>query len=120
MVGSPDNPFLIYCLGCEQFTAADYHGACTSFQRAMELLPKGEGYLSDLVIKAGLCLYKLGRRAEMQKLIGEYQQLFPLSKELHFLSGLAHLRELDYTRWGACTLIPAGAIRAGVKYQQRL
>jgi glycosyltransferase involved in cell wall biosynthesis len=88
---SPSDPFLLYSLGCEYFITDDFEKSLDVFQQALVTIPNGEGYLPDLVIKTGLCLYKLGQVTEMRRLMEHYQNHSPLSPELLFLSGLAHL-----------------------------
>lgn len=88
---NPANPFLLFSLGCEYYAAGDYKGALSLFQQSLARIPAGEGYLPDLVIKTGLCLYLLGRTVEMGKLISHFRNLSPLSPELSFLSGLVNL-----------------------------
>lgn len=61
------------------------------FDRALTLIPLNEGYLSDLIIKTGLCLYKLGNHTGILQLITRYQAISPLSPELLLLSGLVNL-----------------------------
>lgn len=88
---TPDNPFLLYSLGCECFIAENFQTAANMFNKALDLIPVNEGYLPDLIIKTGLCLYKLGHQTDMRELINRYQAISPLSPELLFLSGLANL-----------------------------
>jgi len=88
---TPADPFLLYSLGCEYFLAENFSGALELFDRALSMIPAGEGYLPDLIIKLGLCLYKLGRTEDMLRLVSRYQEISPLSPELLFLSGLVNL-----------------------------
>ena len=65
------------------------------FDKALNRIPLNEGYLPDLIIKTGLCLYKIGKQTDMLQLINRYQAISPLSPELLFLSGLANLDNGD-------------------------
>jgi len=87
---NPANPFLLYSLGCEHLITDDFQGALDLFGSALAGIPAGEGYLPDLVMKTGLCLYKLGKVSEMCGLITCYKESAPLSPVLFYLSGLAN------------------------------
>ncbi|KNZ70380.1 family 2 glycosyl transferase [Thermincola ferriacetica] len=87
----PGNPFLLYSLGCEYFVSDCFKEALSLFRQALSALSVREGYMPDLIIKMGLCLYKLGELSEMDLLITRYKDLYPLAPEQSFLSGLTKL-----------------------------
>jgi len=92
---TPNNPFLLYSLGCEYFIAENFTGAASVFTRALDLISLNEDYLPDLIIKTGLCLYKLGNQAKILQLFNYYQDMSSLSPGLLFLSAVINLYKED-------------------------
>lgn len=91
LVQNPNHPFLLYSLGCEFFLSDDYTAAISHFQKALAVLPENEGYMGDLLIKTGLCLYMLGEKETFLHLLKSYKEKKPFAPEILFLSGLANL-----------------------------
>lgn len=69
--------------------------AAEAFTRALNLIPLNKGYLPDLIIKTGLCLYKLGKYPDVVQLLNRFQAVSPQSPALLFLCGLTDLENGD-------------------------
>ncbi len=94
---NPRDPFLLYSLGCEYFLSEKYEEALETFQQALPFISTGIGYTPDMVIKLGLCFYRVGKIPEMLRLFDSLRDITPLSPELLFLEGLINLESGNLT-----------------------
>ncbi|MDA8227382.1 MAG: glycosyltransferase [Desulfitobacterium hafniense] len=88
---NPEEPFLLYSLGCEYFISENISEATDVFKKALLLTSTREGYLADLLIKLILCHYKLGKLSEMHKISTQYLKKHPSSPDFLFLSAIINI-----------------------------
>lgn len=94
---NPREPFLLYSLGCEYFLSEKYEEALETFQQALTFISTGIGYTPDIIIKLGLCFYRVGKIPEIVRLLDSLRDISPLSPEVLFLSGLINLESGNLT-----------------------
>lgn len=94
---NPSNPFLLYSLGCEYFLSEKYEEALETFQQALPFISTGIGYTPDMIIKLGLCFYRVGKIPEMLRLFDSLRDISPLSPELLFWARLINLESGNLT-----------------------
>ncbi|MBP2654664.1 MAG: glycosyl transferase family 2 [Firmicutes bacterium] len=96
LADSPQDAFLLYCLGIEYMQGGRFAESVEQFETALRFLYGSEGYFPSVLVMLGTGLLRLNERAKLAGFLEKALMMLPDNNDLHLLKGMLAFLNCEY------------------------